>query len=194
MSSCAYLLGEPNWQQLSYLFVFVLFVALKKRIPSKMCLLSCLVWLKSVLFSLLCVFDPFFSPRMPAVNSVSEKNIFLFLFFQMIVSSTRHHGTPRLSDRKRVRKEVGFTAQCGILYSILTTSFFNLVASGHAVQSSVISGYFCRICLRRWKTVCAWQWQEDWTTDTWRFTCSQEQKSHQGKTQVIKSQGGKFVG
>ena len=48
---------EPNWQQLWFLFVFVLFVALNKRILYKICILSCFVSLKSVLFSLLCVFD-----------------------------------------------------------------------------------------------------------------------------------------
>ena len=35
------LLEEPSWQQLSYVFVFVLFWALKKRIPLKICILSC---------------------------------------------------------------------------------------------------------------------------------------------------------
>ena len=40
------------------LFVFVLFVALKK-IPSKICILSSLFRLKNVLFNLLCVFDPY---------------------------------------------------------------------------------------------------------------------------------------
>ena len=54
------LLEEPNWQQLSYLFVFVLIVALKKRIPSNICILSCFVWLKSVLLNLLCDFALFF--------------------------------------------------------------------------------------------------------------------------------------
>ena len=34
-------LEEPKWQQLSDLFVFVLFMALKKGIPLKMCTLSC---------------------------------------------------------------------------------------------------------------------------------------------------------
>ena len=33
------------------LFVCVLFIALKKRIPSKICILSCFVWLKSILFN-----------------------------------------------------------------------------------------------------------------------------------------------
>ena len=37
------LLEEPDWQQLMYLFVFVLFVALKKRIPPKIGILSCFV-------------------------------------------------------------------------------------------------------------------------------------------------------
>ena len=36
-------LEEPNWQQQSDLFVFVLFVALKKRIPSKIGTVSCFV-------------------------------------------------------------------------------------------------------------------------------------------------------
>ena len=36
---------------------FVLFVALKKRIPSKICILSCFVRLKSVLFNPVCVLD-----------------------------------------------------------------------------------------------------------------------------------------
>ena len=50
---------------ISDLFVFVLFVALKKRIPSKICIPSCFVWLKSalqrkkwkgvLLFSILCL-------------------------------------------------------------------------------------------------------------------------------------------
>ena len=37
-----------------------LFAALKKRIPSKICILSRFVWLKSILFNLLCIFDVFF--------------------------------------------------------------------------------------------------------------------------------------
>ena len=49
------LVEEPNGQQQSYLFVFVWFLALKKRIPSEIGKLSCFVWLKSVLFNLLCV-------------------------------------------------------------------------------------------------------------------------------------------
>ena len=52
------LLKGPNRHQLSYLFVFVLFVALKKRIPWKMCTLS-FVYFKSVLFKLLCACDRF---------------------------------------------------------------------------------------------------------------------------------------
>ena len=51
------LLEVPIWQPSSYVFVFVLFVALKKRIPSKICVRSCFVWLKSVLFNFLSVFD-----------------------------------------------------------------------------------------------------------------------------------------
>ena len=51
------LLEEPNRRQLSCPFVFVLFVTLKKRIPSKMCVLSCFVLSKSVLFNILCVFE-----------------------------------------------------------------------------------------------------------------------------------------
>ena len=45
-------LEKPNWQQLSYSYVFVLFVflKLKKRILSKICILSCFVRLKSILF------------------------------------------------------------------------------------------------------------------------------------------------
>ena len=35
-------LVEPNWQQLSYLFVFVFFMALRKRIHTKSCILLCL--------------------------------------------------------------------------------------------------------------------------------------------------------
>ena len=62
------LLEAPSWQQLSDWFVFVLFVALKKRIPLKICTLSCFVCEKSVLcWNLLCVFDFFF--RTQAVNS-----------------------------------------------------------------------------------------------------------------------------
>ena len=38
------LLEEPSWQQL---FVFVLFVDLKKRILSKICILLCFAWLKN---------------------------------------------------------------------------------------------------------------------------------------------------
>ena len=49
------LLEEPSWQQLCYVFVFELFVASKKGIPSKNCILSCFVWLKSLIFNLLCV-------------------------------------------------------------------------------------------------------------------------------------------
>ena len=54
------LLEEPNRHQLSYLFVFVLFVALKKRIPSKKKKkMFCFVQLKSVLFNFfVCVFVP----------------------------------------------------------------------------------------------------------------------------------------
>ena len=48
--------GEPNRQQLSALFVFVWFVALKEIIPSKICFQSCFVGLKRVLFKLLCVY------------------------------------------------------------------------------------------------------------------------------------------
>ena len=41
------------------LFIFVLYVASKKRTSSKIpAFLSCLVQLKSVLFNLLCIFDP----------------------------------------------------------------------------------------------------------------------------------------
>ena len=58
---CHILLEAPNWQQLSDLFAFVLFVALKKRIPWKMCILSRFLWSKSVLFNLLCIFYLFFS-------------------------------------------------------------------------------------------------------------------------------------
>ena len=36
-----FLQQELKWQRINELFVFVLFVALKKRIPSKMCILSC---------------------------------------------------------------------------------------------------------------------------------------------------------
>ena len=46
-----------KWQQLGDLFVFLLFVALKKRIHSNLCILSCFVWLKSVLYNILRVFD-----------------------------------------------------------------------------------------------------------------------------------------
>ena len=44
-----------NLAKVTCLFVFVLYEALKKRISSKFCILSCFVWLKSVLFNLLCV-------------------------------------------------------------------------------------------------------------------------------------------
>ena len=46
-------------QRLSYFFVFVLFVALKKRIPSKICILSCFICLKSVLLKFLCFWSCF---------------------------------------------------------------------------------------------------------------------------------------
>ena len=42
--SCAlFLPQESNWQKISELFVFVLYVALKKRISSKVRILSCFV-------------------------------------------------------------------------------------------------------------------------------------------------------
>ena len=59
------LLEEPNWWQLSYMFVFGLFVALKKGIPSKICILSCFAQLKSILFNLLCVCDHYMSYLYP---------------------------------------------------------------------------------------------------------------------------------
>ena len=59
--SCAlFLPQESNWQKISELFLFVLCVALKKRISSKMWILSCFVWLKIILFNLLCVLGFFF--------------------------------------------------------------------------------------------------------------------------------------
>ena len=42
--------------KISDLFVFVLFVALKKRISSKIYIVSCFLWLKSVIFNFMCVF------------------------------------------------------------------------------------------------------------------------------------------
>ena len=63
------------------LFVFVLYVALKKRISSKMCILSCFVWLKYVLFNILCVFGALdlhkkFTRR---VDNVPTRHTTLFL-------------------------------------------------------------------------------------------------------------------
>ena len=46
------LLGTPSWLQLNDLFVFVLFVALKKSILSKSCILSSFVWLNILLVKL----------------------------------------------------------------------------------------------------------------------------------------------
>ena len=58
-------LQESKWQKISCLFVLPCFVhiVLKKRISSNLRILSCFVWLKSVLFNLLCVFGWFFSER-----------------------------------------------------------------------------------------------------------------------------------
>ena len=57
--SCVLFLPQnSNWQKINdlfvCLFVFVLYVALKKRISSKIRILSCFVWLKRVLLNLLC--------------------------------------------------------------------------------------------------------------------------------------------
>ena len=79
LSHANILLEEPNWQHLSYLFVFVFFVALEKRIPSKNCILSCFGWSTSVLFNLLWVFLIFL--RTAAVNTVSD---ILMQTFQLI--------------------------------------------------------------------------------------------------------------
>ena len=58
------------------LFVFVLFVALKKRIPWKICILSCFVSPKDGLFNLSCVF-------VTVVNCVFA--IYLLVYHQVTV-------------------------------------------------------------------------------------------------------------
>ena len=67
LSHALFLLQESNWQKISELFVFVLYVVLKKKISLKVPILS-FVWLKSILFNLLCVLGSFFTTL--AVNSV----------------------------------------------------------------------------------------------------------------------------
>ena len=60
------LLEEPNWQQLSYLFAF----GFEEQIPSKICILSYFVWLYTVMFNLLYVFDLFSERRQSAVSDL----------------------------------------------------------------------------------------------------------------------------
>ena len=72
-SRAQFFLREPNWQHISDLFVFVLFVALKTTIPSEIRILSCFVWLNNVLFNLFCVFYPFF-------QNAGSQSCFRFIF------------------------------------------------------------------------------------------------------------------
>ena len=72
------LLEEPNWQQLNDLFVFGFSVALKKRVASKVCILSCFVKLRKSFCSTFCVSLVSLSARTPAVYSVSD-----FIFFKV---------------------------------------------------------------------------------------------------------------
>ena len=69
-------LKAPCWQQLSNLFVFILFVALKKRIPWKMCIMSWFVWLKSVLLPF-CVYLIVFSEH-------RQPTLFQIFFFRAV--------------------------------------------------------------------------------------------------------------
>ena len=66
------------------LFVFVLFVAVKKRIPSKICIRSCFVWLKSAQFNILCVFGRFqHSELLFFFTIVIDFSFFLFIFLSV---------------------------------------------------------------------------------------------------------------
>ena len=48
--------GGTRLAAAKWFVIFVLFVALKKRIPSKICILSSFVWFRNVLFNLVCIF------------------------------------------------------------------------------------------------------------------------------------------
>ena len=63
--------------QLNDLFIFVLFVAFKRRISVKICTLLWFVLLKSILFNLLCDFDLFF-------QSISSQLCYIFFFFTLL--------------------------------------------------------------------------------------------------------------
>ena len=52
----------PEYKFQNKCWAVVLFVVSQKGIPSKVCSLSCFVWLKSILFKLLCVSDPHTEP------------------------------------------------------------------------------------------------------------------------------------
>ena len=62
-SHALFLLQESKWQTIGESFVFVLHVALKHRISSKICILPCFVWWKSALFNSLCVFGTWITPE-----------------------------------------------------------------------------------------------------------------------------------
>ena len=118
-SRAHFLSQESTWRQISDLFVFVLFVALKKKIPSKISILSRFVCLNSVLFNLLFVCELFFCFvvvvvvvvvvvccfggfwflffcffRTPAVNSVSD-----FFFPLCVFSLSLSHAVPSLAEQ-----------------------------------------------------------------------------------------------
>ena len=110
-------------------------MAFKKRIPSKLCILCCSVWLKSVLFNL-CTFLVFFSERRQST------------LFQILLYNTRYFMFERISKKMKLNEPGRRKLELQILLAVeihaklthdLFQTFKNLLQPWVCVQGTLIS-------------------------------------------------------